>query len=79
MMFRVKSIPSLVLLVAMMGTSFVVPPLGGQGAKQDMKDAGHSAKEAAKDTGRATKKTAKKTGHAVKKTTKKATTKKKGK
>ena len=50
MMFRVKSIPTLVLLVAMMGTSFVVSLLG-QGAKQDMKDAGHSAKEAAKDSG----------------------------
>jgi hypothetical protein len=38
-----------------------------QGAKDDMKDAGHATKEAAKSTGRATKKTGKKVARGTKK------------
>ena len=37
--------------------------LAQEGAKQDMKDAGHDSKNAAKHTGRAVKKTAKKGTH----------------
>ncbi len=40
------------------------------GAKQDMKDAGHETKMAAKDVGHGTVKATKKTGHAIKKGTK---------
>jgi hypothetical protein len=72
-MFQSKYVLTVVLSIAMAGTSFALPKQADQSAKQDMKDAGHSTKEAAKDTAHATKKTAKKTGHEVKKTTKKAT------
>jgi hypothetical protein len=65
-----KLVPAAFLFVSMAGLAFATPQ--DQGAKQDMKDAGHATKEAAEDTGHATKKVAKKTGHAVKRTTKKA-------
>jgi hypothetical protein len=61
---------SLLLGVAMAGMTFAVAQ--DNGAKQDMKNAGHDTKQAAKDTGNATKKTAKKAGHTAKKTTNKA-------
>jgi hypothetical protein len=66
---------ALSLAGALAGMSLSAVAQDDQGAKQDMKDAGHDAKNAAKDTGHATKKAAKKTGKAVKKTTKKAANK----
>ena len=63
-------VPTAFLFVSIAGMALVPPQ--EQGAKQDMKDAGHATKEAAEDTGHATKKTAKRTGHAVKRTTKRA-------
>jgi len=54
--------------------AFVYGQPSGQenGAKQDMKDAGHETKEAAKDAGRSVKKETKKAYHSTKKGTKKA-------
>ncbi len=43
-----------------------------EGAKQDMKNAGHETKEAAKDLGSGTVKVTKKTGRAIKHGTKRA-------
>ena len=46
-----------------------------EGAKQDMKSAGHETKEAAKDVGKGTVKATKKTGRAIKHGTHKAANK----
>lgn len=68
-------IPSLCLAGSLLfgsaGVALAAAPQDNQGAKQDMKDAGHDTKAAAKNTGNATKKTAKKAGNATKKATNK--------
>jgi Ni/Co efflux regulator RcnB len=66
---------SVVLFLGVAAGSLALASQSDEGAKQDIKNAGHETKAAAKDTGRATKKTARKTGHQVKRTTKKAANK----
>jgi Ni/Co efflux regulator RcnB len=56
------------LLVTVAGIAFAQSDT--QGAKQDMKDAGHDTKNAAKSTGHAVKKTSKKAAHKTAKKTK---------
>ena len=65
-MSLLRYIPVYFLFAVMCVAAFASPPQNDQGAKQDMKNAGHSAKHAAKETGRATKTTAQRTGHTVK-------------
>ena len=67
----IRRITATVFFVTAMVSALFAGPQTDQGAKQDIKDAGHETKQAAKDTGRATKKTARKTGRKVKRTSKK--------
>jgi len=70
------------LFVALLAAGLVCTPALGfgqpstptqdNGAKQDMKDAGHETKDAAKDAGRGVKQGTKKTYHSTKHGTKKA-------
>ncbi|HEX4031370.1 MAG TPA: hypothetical protein VHX20_13455 [Terracidiphilus sp.] len=72
---RVKTyIPAMLLGAALLfaQTPGWSQPLTADGAKQDMKDAGHDTKDAAKDTGKGVKKGTKKAYHKTKKGTKKA-------
>ena len=61
------------VLVSGSATGWSQPALPGQdGAKQDMKDAGHETKDAAKDAGHGVKQGTKKAYHSTKHGTKKA-------
>src|SRR5215469_7030692 len=60
---KVKTTLAILVLLATVSAAVAKPPRLQDGAKQDMKDAGHETKQAAKKTGTAVGKSTKKAGH----------------